>query len=68
MINSDTFCHYKFASRFVKNGIKNPGIMAHDSKCLWQMKIPKKYTNCFIFPFFMDIFNYKIDGDGMCTL
>ena len=32
------------------------------------MKIPKKYTNCFIFPFFMDIFNYKIDGDGMCTL
>ena len=32
------------------------------------MKIPKKYTNCFIFPFFMDIFNYKIDGDDMCTL
>ena len=32
------------------------------------MKIPKKYTNCFIFPFFMDIFNYKIDGDSMCTL
>ena len=32
------------------------------------MKIPKNYTNCFIFPFFMDIFNYKIDGDSMCTL
>ena len=67
MINSDTFCHYKFASRFVKNGIKNPGIMAHDSKCLWQMKIPKKYTNCFIFPFFMDLFEYKMNGDSMCT-
>ena len=25
------------------------------------MKIPKKYTNCFIFPFFMDLFEYKMN-------
>ena len=31
------------------------------------MKIPKKYTNCFIFPFFMDLFEHKMNGDSMCT-